>query len=198
MQPQQIWFTSRAKLGDFDTHPMVLEHFKFLKAHTGPTPKSADPIASCVHFATRPRRRADRDPHPRRGVSTDLSQDHRKAVRAFADAGTAPLHQSSMRVGRPIWRSKLIQRVCLASERTGTRYARMINASRCPDIPAKRDPSPCIWRAAISTLKRASPAAATNSRGNDVQYPINVAWLLHRARLRPRWRLQRATLRLHP
>jgi 5-methyltetrahydropteroyltriglutamate--homocysteine methyltransferase len=74
------------KLGDFDSHPMI-EHFKFLKAHTRQTPKMTIPSPSAVHF------RDGRDAVPvaiypdMEDFYRDLGQTYRKVVRAFADAG---------------------------------------------------------------------------------------------------------------
>ena len=86
MQPQQILVRVARKLGDFDSHPMI-EHFKFLKAHTKATPKMTIPSPSAVHF------RDGRDAVPAsiypdmEDFYRDLGQTYRKAVRAFADAG---------------------------------------------------------------------------------------------------------------
>ena len=70
----------------FSGHPMI-EHFRFLKAHTRVTPKMTIPSPSVLHF------RSGRD-----GISKtiypdieeffdDLAEAYRKAVRAFAQAG---------------------------------------------------------------------------------------------------------------
>ena len=67
-------------------HPMI-EHFKFLKAHTRQTPKMTIPSPSAVHF------RDGRDAVPAsiypdmEDFYRDLGQTYRKVVRAFADAG---------------------------------------------------------------------------------------------------------------
>jgi 5-methyltetrahydropteroyltriglutamate--homocysteine methyltransferase len=53
VQPQQVLVRVARKLGDFATHPMI-EHFKFLKAHTGRTPKMTIPAPSAVHFRDGP------------------------------------------------------------------------------------------------------------------------------------------------
>ena len=73
------------KLG-FSGHPM-LEHFKFLKAHTRVTPKMTIPAPSTFHF--RQGRAAiskevypDLDP-----FFDDLAKAYRNAIRAFYDAG---------------------------------------------------------------------------------------------------------------
>jgi 5-methyltetrahydropteroyltriglutamate--homocysteine methyltransferase len=85
-QPRQVLIRVTEKLGRFNGHPMI-EHFKFLAAHTKQTPKMTIPSPSAVHFR-----------HGREGVSEsvypdihdfyrDLGETYRKAVRAFADAG---------------------------------------------------------------------------------------------------------------
>jgi 5-methyltetrahydropteroyltriglutamate--homocysteine methyltransferase len=73
------------KLG-FTGHPM-LEHFKFLKAHTGRTPKMTIPAPSAM-YARGGRALVSRDAYPSlEAFFHDLGQAYRKAVRAFADAG---------------------------------------------------------------------------------------------------------------
>jgi 5-methyltetrahydropteroyltriglutamate--homocysteine methyltransferase len=73
------------KLG-FDGHPMI-EHFKFVQAHTSRTPKMTIPSPTAMHYR-----------EGRAGISKsvypdiaeffhDLGDAYRKAVRAFADAG---------------------------------------------------------------------------------------------------------------
>jgi 5-methyltetrahydropteroyltriglutamate--homocysteine methyltransferase len=73
------------KLG-FDGHPMI-EHFKFVQAHTKRTPKMTIPSPTAMHYR-----------EGRAGISKiiypdiadffhDLGEAYRKAVRAFADAG---------------------------------------------------------------------------------------------------------------
>ncbi|MFZ0421464.1 MAG: 5-methyltetrahydropteroyltriglutamate--homocysteine S-methyltransferase [Xanthobacteraceae bacterium] len=74
------------KLGTFTTHPM-LEHFKFVKAHTRATPKMTIPSPSSLHF------RYGRDAVPAAiypdlaEFYRDLGATYRQAVRAFADVG---------------------------------------------------------------------------------------------------------------
>jgi 5-methyltetrahydropteroyltriglutamate--homocysteine methyltransferase len=75
----------KSKLG-FSNHPM-LEHFKFLKAHTGRTPKMTIPAPSAM-YARGGRALVSRDAYPSLDeFFHDLGQAYRKAVRAFADAG---------------------------------------------------------------------------------------------------------------
>ena len=73
------------KLG-FSGHPM-LEHFKFLKAHTQRTPKMTIPAPSAIYgrpVATP----IDNAVYPKLDqFFDDLGQAYKKAVRAFADAG---------------------------------------------------------------------------------------------------------------
>jgi 5-methyltetrahydropteroyltriglutamate--homocysteine methyltransferase len=74
------------KLGTFSGHPM-LEHFKFVKAHSRVTPKMTIPSPSSLHF------RYGRDAVPKSIYPSmddfyrDLGQTYAKAVRGFADAG---------------------------------------------------------------------------------------------------------------
>jgi 5-methyltetrahydropteroyltriglutamate--homocysteine methyltransferase len=85
-QPRPILLRVIGKLGGYTPHPMI-EHFKFLKAHTRQTPKFTIPSPSSLHF------RYGRDAVPEKIYPSmddfyrDLGQSYRKAVRAFADAG---------------------------------------------------------------------------------------------------------------
>jgi len=71
---------------DFSDHPM-LEHFRFLKAHTKVTPKMTIPSPSVMHFRLEPNAiRTDAYPN-RDAIFDDLAIAYQKAVRAFYDAG---------------------------------------------------------------------------------------------------------------
>jgi 5-methyltetrahydropteroyltriglutamate--homocysteine methyltransferase len=71
---------------DFSNHPM-LDHFKFLKAHTKVTPKMTIPSPSVMHFRLEPNAVA-KDFYPSRdAIFDDLASAYQKAVRAFYDAG---------------------------------------------------------------------------------------------------------------
>ena len=73
------------KLG-FSNHPMV-EHFKFLKAHTKVTPKMTIPAPPVLHFRL-PKDGIDKSVYPDLdGFFHDLGQAYKTAVRAFYDAG---------------------------------------------------------------------------------------------------------------
>jgi len=73
------------KLG-FSGHPM-LDHFKFLKAHTKRTPKMTIPAPSALYGRPMPTP-IDKAIYPTLDeFFADLGQAYKKAVRAFADAG---------------------------------------------------------------------------------------------------------------
>jgi 5-methyltetrahydropteroyltriglutamate--homocysteine methyltransferase len=86
VQPKQVVIKVTKKLGGFAGHPMI-EHFKFVQAHTKQTPKMTIPSPSAVHF------RHGREAVPEQiypdmdAFYRDLGQTYRKCVRAFAEAG---------------------------------------------------------------------------------------------------------------
>jgi 5-methyltetrahydropteroyltriglutamate--homocysteine methyltransferase len=85
-QPRPILLRVIGKLGGYKPHPMI-EHFKFLKAHTRQTAKLTIPSPTSLHF------RYGRDAVPEsiypsmEDFYRDLGQTYRKVVHAFADAG---------------------------------------------------------------------------------------------------------------
>src|ERR1700692_2206039 len=70
---------------DFTNHPMV-EHFKFLKAHTKVTPKMTIPSPSVMHFRLEPGAVSKAAYASRDAIFDDLAGAHPKAARAFYDA----------------------------------------------------------------------------------------------------------------
>jgi 5-methyltetrahydropteroyltriglutamate--homocysteine methyltransferase len=71
---------------DFSTHPM-LEHFKFLKAHTNVVPKMTIPSPAVLHFRGG-RKNISKDVYPDLGpFFDDLAAAYSKVIRAFYDAG---------------------------------------------------------------------------------------------------------------
>jgi 5-methyltetrahydropteroyltriglutamate--homocysteine methyltransferase len=71
---------------EFSNHPM-LEHFKFLKAHTRVVPKMTIPSPTVMHFRLEPGA-VSPDAYPDRdAIFDDLAAAYQKAVRAFHDAG---------------------------------------------------------------------------------------------------------------
>jgi 5-methyltetrahydropteroyltriglutamate--homocysteine methyltransferase len=73
------------KIG-FSNHPM-LEHFKFLKAHTKVTPKMCIPSPAILHFRLEPDAIATKEYPDRDAIFDDLAKTYRQAVHAFYDAG---------------------------------------------------------------------------------------------------------------
>jgi len=73
------------KIG-FSHHPMI-EHFKFLKAHTKVTPKMTIPAPSVMHFRLEPKAVATSVYKDRDAIFDDLATAYQKAVKAFYDAG---------------------------------------------------------------------------------------------------------------
>jgi 5-methyltetrahydropteroyltriglutamate--homocysteine methyltransferase len=85
-QPKPMMLRVTGKLGAYAPHPMI-EHFKYVAAHTRQTPKMTIPSPSSLHF------RYGRDAVPESiypdmaEFYRDLGEAYRKAVRAFYDAG---------------------------------------------------------------------------------------------------------------
>jgi len=72
---------------DFPANHPMLDHFKFLKAHTKVTPKMTIPSPSVLHFRGG-RQAISKDVYPTlEPFFDDLGKCYRKAVRAFYDAG---------------------------------------------------------------------------------------------------------------
>jgi 5-methyltetrahydropteroyltriglutamate--homocysteine methyltransferase len=70
----------------FSNHPMI-EHFKFLKAHTNVTPKMTIPAPPVLHFRL-PKDGISRSAYPDLdGFFRDLGDTYKKALNAFYDAG---------------------------------------------------------------------------------------------------------------
>jgi 5-methyltetrahydropteroyltriglutamate--homocysteine methyltransferase len=85
IQTRPLSIQVTGKIG-FSNHPM-LEHFKFLKAHTKVTPKMTIPSPSVMHFRLEPNA-VSTDVYPSRdAIFDDLAAAYQKAVRAFYDAG---------------------------------------------------------------------------------------------------------------
>src|SRR4029077_5058496 len=135
-QPRAVLLRLTGKLGGFKPHPMI-EHFKFLRAHTKRTPKMTIPSPSSLHF------RYGRDAVPEaiyRGMKIfyrALGQSYRKVVRAFADAGCRYLQFDEVNLAYlcdPSLRGAIAERG-EDPARLQAVYAGMINAA-ITDIPA--------------------------------------------------------------
>jgi 5-methyltetrahydropteroyltriglutamate--homocysteine methyltransferase len=123
------------KLG-FSGHPMI-EHFKFVKAHTKRTPKMTIPAPSAIYG------RPSRTPINERVYPKldrffdDLGQAYRKAVRAFADAGCRYLQLDEVFIAMlcdPKYRAQMSARGD-DPERLGELYGELINTA-ISDIPS--------------------------------------------------------------
>ena len=73
------------KLG-FSSHPM-LEHFKFLKAHTRVMPKMCIPSPATLHFRLEPDAILTKEYADRDAIFDDLAKAYKQAIKGFYDAG---------------------------------------------------------------------------------------------------------------
>jgi len=123
------------KLG-FSAHPMI-EHFKFVQAHTTHMPKITIPAPSAIYG--RPLKTPiDKSVYPdREQFFADLGRAYRKAVRAFADAGCRYLQLDEVFIAMlcdPKYRAQMTARGD-NPERLGELYGELINTAMS-DIPA--------------------------------------------------------------
>jgi 5-methyltetrahydropteroyltriglutamate--homocysteine methyltransferase len=123
------------KLG-FSSHPMI-EHFKFVAAHTTRTPKITIPAPSAIYG--RPLMTPiDKTVYPTLDrFFDDLGQAYRKAVRAFADAGCRYLQLDEVFIAMlcdPKYRQQMTDRGD-NPERLGEIYGELINTAMS-DIPS--------------------------------------------------------------
>jgi 5-methyltetrahydropteroyltriglutamate--homocysteine methyltransferase len=134
--PKPMMLRVTGKLGTFSGHPM-LEHFKYVAAHSRVVPKMTIPSPSSLHF------RYGRDAIPgsiypqMEGFYRDLGQTYCKAVRAFADAGCRYLQLDEVNLAYlcdPELRAQVSERG-EDPEQLPAAYARLINAA-ISDIPA--------------------------------------------------------------
>jgi len=123
------------KIG-FSGHPMI-EHFKFVTAHTKRTPKITIPAPSALYG--RPvLPPIDRTVYPMLDrMFDDLSQAYKKAVRTFADAGCRYLQLDEVFIAMlcdPNYRAKMKERGD-DPEKLGALYGDLINTAMS-DIPS--------------------------------------------------------------
>jgi len=135
-QPRAVLLRVIGKLGGYQPHPMI-EHFKFLRAHTNRTPKMTIPSPSSLHF------RYGRDAVPEAlypqmdDFYRDLGQSYRNVVRAFADAGCRYLQLDEVNLAYlcdPSLRKVIADRGEDPARLPGA-YAGVINAA-IADIPS--------------------------------------------------------------
>jgi 5-methyltetrahydropteroyltriglutamate--homocysteine methyltransferase len=122
------------KIG-FSNHPMI-EHFKFVKAHTTRTPKITIPAPSALYgrpIATP----IDKSVYPTLDTMfDDLGRAYNKAVRAFADAGCRYLQLDEVFIAMlcdPNYRQQMTARGD-DPEALGRRYGDLINTA-IADVP---------------------------------------------------------------
>jgi 5-methyltetrahydropteroyltriglutamate--homocysteine methyltransferase len=124
-----------AKVG-FSSHPMI-EHFKFLQAHTKRTPKFTIPAPSALYGRTG-RQAVNEKAYPSlETFFADLGGAYAKAVRAFADAGCRYLQLDEVFIAMmcdPKYRQAQSARGDDPEKLTDT-YADLINAAMS-DIPS--------------------------------------------------------------
>jgi 5-methyltetrahydropteroyltriglutamate--homocysteine methyltransferase len=123
------------KLGS--THHPMIEHFKFLAAHTRQTPKITIPAPSAMYG--RPvKPPVDAGVYPRLNVMfEDLGQAYKKAVRGFADAGCRYLQLDEVFIAMlcdPKYRQQMTARGDDPTK-LGELYANLINTAMS-DIPS--------------------------------------------------------------
>ncbi len=123
------------KLG-FSGHPMI-EHFKFVAAHSKRTPKITIPSPSAAYGRPQPTP-IDKNVYPKLDVFfDDLGQAYKKAVRAFADAGCRYLQLDEVFIAMlcdPKYRQAIAARGD-DPEKMATLYGDLINTAMS-DIPA--------------------------------------------------------------
>ncbi|HZL39407.1 MAG TPA: 5-methyltetrahydropteroyltriglutamate--homocysteine S-methyltransferase [Pseudolabrys sp.] len=134
--PKPMMLRVTGELGTFSGHPM-LEHFKFVKAHTRVSPKMTIPSPSSLHF------RYGRDAIPgaiypdMEDFYSDLGRTYAQAVRGFADAGCRYLQFDEVNLAYlcdPKLRAQVSERGEDPAQLPAA-YARLINAA-ISDIPA--------------------------------------------------------------
>ncbi len=125
---------------DFPANHPMLDHFRFLKAHTKVTPKMCIPAPPVLHFRL-PKDGIPKSVYPDMdGFFHDLGQTWKKAVRAFYDAGCRYLQFDDT-----VWAY-----LCSAEEMRAAR-------ERMPWV----DDLPRIYQGVINTALEARPADMT-------------------------------------
>jgi 5-methyltetrahydropteroyltriglutamate--homocysteine methyltransferase len=134
VQTRQEGVQVTGKIGA-DDHPMI-EHFKFVQAHTNRTPKMTIPAPSALYGRpiTIP---IDRKTYPANDeLFVDLAKAYRKVVRAFADAGCRYLQLDEVFIAMLCdanYRQKMKDRGD-DPEKLGALYADLINTA-VSDVP---------------------------------------------------------------
>ena len=119
----------KGKLG-FSSHPM-LEHFKFLKAHTRVMPKMCIPSPATLHFRLEPNAVDPKFYADRSAIFDDLAKTYRQAIRGFYDAGCRYLQFDDTAWAYLCSQAELkkARERGLNADRLAQDYARVINQS---------------------------------------------------------------------
>jgi 5-methyltetrahydropteroyltriglutamate--homocysteine methyltransferase len=118
------------RIGFPAAHPM-LEHFRYLKAHTNVTPKMTIPSPSVMHFRLESSA-VDKAAYPDRdAILDDLATTYRNATKAFYDAGCRYLQFDDTVWAYLCSEDQLRQAAArgLDAKNLAHRYARVINAA---------------------------------------------------------------------
>ena len=177
------------KIG-FSGHPMI-EHFKFLKAHTKRTPKMTIPAPSALYGRPSPTP-IDKSVYPTLdNFFDDLGQAYKKAVRAFADAGCRYLQLDEVFIAMlcdPKYRQQMKDRGD-DPEALGTLYGDLINTA-ISDIPSDMTVTMHLCRGNYKSTFMGSGGYDADA-GSAVR-PHQGARLFHGIRHAPRRRLRAA------
>ena len=114
----------------FSNHPM-LEHFKFLKAHTRMTPKMCIPSPATLHFRLEPDAIKVKDYADRDAIFDDLAKTYRQAIHGFYDVGCRYLQFDDTAWAYLCSQAELkkARERGLNAERLQQDYARVINSA---------------------------------------------------------------------
>jgi 5-methyltetrahydropteroyltriglutamate--homocysteine methyltransferase len=117
----------KGKLG-FSSYPM-LDHFKFLKAHTRVVPKMTIPSPAILHFRLEPDAVVTKEYADRDAIFDDLADTYRQAIRAFYDVGCRYLQFDDTAWAYLCSQAELkkASERGLKAERLARDYARIIN-----------------------------------------------------------------------
>ena len=192
-QPRPILLRVIGKLGGYKPHPMI-EHFKFLKAHTRQTAKVTIPSPSSLHF------RYGRDAVPESIYPSmddfyrDLGETYRKVVRAFADAGCRYLQLDEVNLAY-LCDPSLARAHHGARRRSGGAAGNLCRHDQCGDrrYPRRHDDHHASVPRQFS-LELCRQRRLRAGRRSAVQRHQG-ARLLHGVRQRPRRRFRAAALR---
>ncbi len=119
----------KGKLG-FSNHTM-LEHFKFLKAHTRVVPKMCIPSPATLHFRLEPKAVDTKFYADRIAIFDDLAKTYRQAIRGFYEAGCRYLQFDDTAWAYLCSQAELkkARERGLNADRLAQDYARVINQS---------------------------------------------------------------------